>query len=414
MIYFILRPIVRVALKIYFRKIHIVGLENIPKDQPIIFSSNHPSSFIEPCIMACFVPKVLHFLVRGDIFEKKWLKWLLLGTNQIPIYRRKDAENNIQKNEFAQNLMINLFRKNGSILIFPEASTIENLHLRSLRKGVVRFATMDSKINVHIVPIGITYQWGTPFNSEMTIKIGPALEADTFRNRNYKNDNTMHTSMIEQVSKAMKDCILDAKNHDQEPLMYDLLAIEENKNRTPLFPFVDQDSTRFTIQKSMIESLDNDDQFLEKSKEVIKSYKGVESQRPSFFDKIWMVLFMPVFIVAYVLHIIPYLFAYNIGFKKIKSHEFKASVFLAVLLLTNLLIFILSGFLAILIGWQIFVAGILYLSLGIFAVIYMKAFEDKWLYLVSSKEQKAKADALELEDFNHLVAMAYNQFNESI
>ena len=70
MIYSFVRPIAAYALKIFFRKIYFTNRDRIPKGKPLILAINHPTAFIEPCILACFLPIKLHFLVRGDLFKK--------------------------------------------------------------------------------------------------------------------------------------------------------------------------------------------------------------------------------------------------------------------------------------------------------------------------------------------------------
>ena len=48
MIYTFFKTLTRLALKIYFRKVHIKGLENIPEKGPFLIVANHPSSFLDP------------------------------------------------------------------------------------------------------------------------------------------------------------------------------------------------------------------------------------------------------------------------------------------------------------------------------------------------------------------------------
>ncbi|MBK6903255.1 MAG: hypothetical protein IPH04_10715 [Saprospirales bacterium] len=69
MLYPITRPLAKIALSVFFRKLYLSGLENIDWEKPVILAANHPTAFIEPCILACWLPKPLHFMVRGDFFS---------------------------------------------------------------------------------------------------------------------------------------------------------------------------------------------------------------------------------------------------------------------------------------------------------------------------------------------------------
>lgn len=37
-----------IILRVYYRKIHVYGLDTIPKDKPLLIVSNHPSGFLSP------------------------------------------------------------------------------------------------------------------------------------------------------------------------------------------------------------------------------------------------------------------------------------------------------------------------------------------------------------------------------
>ncbi|NJL77450.1 MAG: hypothetical protein HC892_22855 [Saprospiraceae bacterium] len=49
-----IRPFARFGLLAFCKKIYVSGAENIKTDRPVILASNHPTAFLEPCILACF------------------------------------------------------------------------------------------------------------------------------------------------------------------------------------------------------------------------------------------------------------------------------------------------------------------------------------------------------------------------
>ncbi|MBK8490844.1 MAG: 1-acyl-sn-glycerol-3-phosphate acyltransferase [Saprospirales bacterium] len=91
MLYPITRPLAKIALSVFFRKLFLSGMENVDWNKPVILAANHPSAFIEPCILACWLPKPLHFMVRGDLFLKPVSNWVLRDLNMIPMFRMSDA-----------------------------------------------------------------------------------------------------------------------------------------------------------------------------------------------------------------------------------------------------------------------------------------------------------------------------------
>src|SRR5690606_7108683 len=150
MLYSILRVIVGFSLKIYFRKIDISGIEHLKPGKAQIIASNHPSGFLEPLIMACFFPRDLYFLVRGDLFENKIIKYFLEATHQIPIYRFKDGFSKLRNNADSIQAATDVLVKNKCLLIFVEGGTKSIKKLRPLQKGFVRMASEAVQKNPQI------------------------------------------------------------------------------------------------------------------------------------------------------------------------------------------------------------------------------------------------------------------------
>ena len=154
MVYKFLRILATIACKVYFKKIHITGLDSVPQDGPLLIACNHPNGFAEPILVSCFLPRILHFLVRGDVFNIKPLKPLLIHTNQIPIFRSKDGFSNLRNNNKSFEAVIENLSQDAAILIFVEGTTQLTKRLRPLKKGMSKLAFMakdefpDLKINV--------------------------------------------------------------------------------------------------------------------------------------------------------------------------------------------------------------------------------------------------------------------------
>ena len=53
----LLRPLLRVMLRIFFRRIEITGAERVPSEGPVIFVLNHPNGLIDPAFLLCLAPR---------------------------------------------------------------------------------------------------------------------------------------------------------------------------------------------------------------------------------------------------------------------------------------------------------------------------------------------------------------------
>lgn len=368
----------------------------------MICVSNHPTSFIEPCLMACYLPITFHFLVRGDLFSKKWLNWLLVGTNQIPIFRRRDGLDNVKKNLDTQERLKDLFQKKKVLLMFPEASTEEHMYLRPLKKGVARFAFMNDNVDLQILPLGINYHWSTPFNSEVTICIGDAIQVDDFASKNYETEASRINALMKEIRNRMQTCVRHIEDKSNESFLYKLFSIQALQNQSPLIPFRDTNDVMIKSQKGIIDSIENDETLLERGIDIAEKYVNIESVKPTLFQPFIMLFFAPLFLLGFAFQLIPITVANTVVKKKIKSHEFKVSVFCAVWLVMNLAIGILALLFSIM-NVKILMYYLIFAALGIFSFYYLKAYSRQWKYFFQSKKQKRLSDEMMQEDLQFLL-----------
>ena len=74
-IYNVLGRIIRTFFQLFYKRIYITGIENIPKDKPIFFAANHSNALIDGFVVAIFLIgyRTCYFLGRASIFGNKIL-----------------------------------------------------------------------------------------------------------------------------------------------------------------------------------------------------------------------------------------------------------------------------------------------------------------------------------------------------
>jgi 1-acyl-sn-glycerol-3-phosphate acyltransferase len=71
MLYSVLKVIVRLAAKIFCRKIIINNPELLKEKGPMILACSHPNSFLDAVLMDILFEKPIWSLTRGDAFLSK-------------------------------------------------------------------------------------------------------------------------------------------------------------------------------------------------------------------------------------------------------------------------------------------------------------------------------------------------------
>jgi 1-acyl-sn-glycerol-3-phosphate acyltransferase len=163
---------IRVVASVFFRRIEIVGWENVPGDSPVIFAVNHPNALIDPIFLLCFAPRRVSFLAKAPLFTMPVVGWITKAFDTIPVYRKQDNLGTSNRATFDRSR--ELLKGGGSIAIFPEGTTHSDSKLRELKTGAARIA-LGAGIEVDIIPTGLYYTEKKTFRSSALMHFGPPI-----------------------------------------------------------------------------------------------------------------------------------------------------------------------------------------------------------------------------------------------
>ena len=136
----------RFIMKISGSKITVIGLENIPKDQTLLFVSNHQSYFDIPLLMSTIdIPK-------GFIAKKELSKWPIVSMWMRYLRCIFLDRDNVRKSAEAIVEGINTLKSGYSMVVFPEGTRCQGGSHQEFKAGSFKLAT---KSKVSIVPITI-------------------------------------------------------------------------------------------------------------------------------------------------------------------------------------------------------------------------------------------------------------------
>jgi 1-acyl-sn-glycerol-3-phosphate acyltransferase len=194
-----------VALYFYCRNIKINQPELLKSEGPLLLASNHPNSFLDAIIFASLFKRPIYSLTRGDAFAGRFFTALLRSMNMVPVYRASEGAENLERNYKSFSSCINVFKKNGIVLIFSEGRCINEWHLRSLKKGTARLAltAWEQNIPVKVLPVGINYSSFRIFGKNLIINFGEAIQKENLPNtssgKSIQNFNNLLNSQLKKL-----------------------------------------------------------------------------------------------------------------------------------------------------------------------------------------------------------------------
>ncbi len=182
MLYSVLKVIVRLAAKIFCRKIIINNRQLLKENGPMILACNHPNSFLDAVLMDILFEQPVWSLTRGDAFLNKRVNNILFKLKMLPVYRPSEGVENLSENYKTFDSCIELFKCNAVVLIFSEGLCVNEWHLRPLKKGTARLAykCQEENIPLKILPVGINYSSFQRFGKNLFVNFGNIFSIKEF------------------------------------------------------------------------------------------------------------------------------------------------------------------------------------------------------------------------------------------
>lgn len=162
-LYKFVKPIYTILLKVIYRP-EVHGLENIPKEGPVILAGNHICAF-DPIVVMASTDRMVHYMAKEELF-KGLHGWLFKNIGLIPVSRSRSNPSAVLDAE-------KILKDGGTIGIFPEGTRNRtDKELLPFKKGAVVLATQT---NTKVVPFAIKGKYKI-FRKGLIIEFGRPVE----------------------------------------------------------------------------------------------------------------------------------------------------------------------------------------------------------------------------------------------
>jgi 1-acyl-sn-glycerol-3-phosphate acyltransferase len=216
MLYSVLKVIVRMAARIFCRKIIINKPELLKEKGPMILACSHPNSFLDAVLMDILFEKPIWSLTRGDAFLNKRITNLFYKFKMLPVYRPSEGVENLSENYKTFDACIELFKKAEVVLIFSEGLCVNEWHLRPLKKGTARLAykCQQENIPLKILPVGINYSSFKRFGKNLFVNFGNIFTANDFDK--YLSDGAWNQVFNNKLQQELSPLVFEIEKKDKK------------------------------------------------------------------------------------------------------------------------------------------------------------------------------------------------------
>lgn len=231
MLYTLLKPLVDITMKGYFKKIEVAGAEHLEYDRAI-YVSNHPSAVFDPILAALSAKKELNFIASAEWFGKGLKEWIFRNElNMIPVYRPwllKDGQkvdNGDMFNECYKHL-----EKGKRLIIYPEGSSITVSWLRELKTGAARIklgaeAASKTSQEVKIIPIGLNYSNAHRFQNRVLVNVGAPIDFSDLEVLTFEDQKERAKAYTERIAEGMQAQLLHINREEDAKLIKSVMKL---------------------------------------------------------------------------------------------------------------------------------------------------------------------------------------------
>ena len=211
---------------LYFRKEHIVGLENVPANgTPVVVVSNHQNCLNDPlCVCLKLTDRRMNFLARANVFNNPIFNKALRAMGLLPAYRMShEGYSAITKNQQTMDAAGQALQDGETVMLYPEGGHQDKRWLGTFKIGYLRIAfdaaeKMDFKQDVMILPSCNHYSNYFHARTDMLIKFGTPISLKPYYERYQEAPRETMMEINKIVHTAIREMMLhvdDLEHYDQ-------------------------------------------------------------------------------------------------------------------------------------------------------------------------------------------------------
>jgi 1-acyl-sn-glycerol-3-phosphate acyltransferase len=178
------RAFVRFLLILFYRRIDVVGVENVPAQGGLVVAANHHNSVVDAMLLIARLPRQVRTLANAPLFGHALIGPFLRLVGALPVHRRQEAGTDPARNTALFAATTATLRGGGAIAIFPEGRTQAEPVLLELRTGAARMLlaaemateSVSGQPAVTLLPVALVFNApGTFREGQALVLIGPPV-----------------------------------------------------------------------------------------------------------------------------------------------------------------------------------------------------------------------------------------------
>jgi 1-acyl-sn-glycerol-3-phosphate acyltransferase len=206
---------------VFYRKVIVIGRENIKPDDAVIFAPNHQNALMDALAVLFTHKGQPIFLARADIFKKKTIASILYFLKILPVYRIRDGFSSLKGNDEIFVKTIDVLKNRNGLVILPEGDHAGFRRLRQLKKGICRVAFQSDEatgfnLKIKIIPVAIEFSNYSRYRQVLTVAYGKPIEVSEYFDLYKVSPERALNELRSRLSLEMKGIMIHIEEEDYE------------------------------------------------------------------------------------------------------------------------------------------------------------------------------------------------------
>ena len=217
---------------LYFRKEHILGLENVPTNgTPVVVVSNHQNCLNDPlCVCLQLTDRRMNFIARANVFKNPIFNKALRAMGLLPAYRMShEGLGAVCKNQETFDDAGAALNDGETLMLFPEADHQNKRWLGTFKLGYLRIAFAAAEKNnfeqdIMILPSCNHYSNYFHARTDMLIRFGTPISLKPYYERYQQAPRETMVEINKTVRAQIQGMMLhiaDIENYEQIDFLRD-------------------------------------------------------------------------------------------------------------------------------------------------------------------------------------------------
>ena len=230
MLYNLLKILLGIGTKLYYKEVKVNNVEGLDYDGPKIIIANHPNTLLDAWIIGQVSKEKIYFMTKGTFFNTGIKKWFLRGLGLIPINRATESVTKGVSNEDSFEMCYRVLEEGKILVVFPEGNSFIERQLRVLKSGTARIALEVEKRGlaskpIRVIPMGLIYSEANKFRSSVLAVVGDPIDPRPFLEEFKENSIKGAKGLTEEFRKSLEGLLVNSISYEHESLVEDIVQI---------------------------------------------------------------------------------------------------------------------------------------------------------------------------------------------